>query len=60
MQDNNINTIIANSLRVDKEILYKNIKPIIVQLKKTLDSNKDAIKCNRIITNKNINNYKKI
>ncbi len=57
MQDNNINTIIANSLRVDKEILYKNIKPIIVQLKKTLDSNKDAIKQANEIDKKNNNGF---
>ena len=30
MQDNSINKIISNALQVDKGILSKNIKPIII------------------------------
>lgn len=43
MQDNNINTIISNALVVNKDILSKNIKPIINQIQKALESNKEAI-----------------
>ena len=34
MQDNNINKIISNALQVNKDIISKNIKPIITQIKK--------------------------
>ena len=34
MQDNNINKIISNALQVNKDILSKNIKPIINQIQK--------------------------
>ena len=42
MQDS-INTIISNALIVNKDILSKNIKPIINQIKIALESNKEAI-----------------
>ena len=43
MQDNNINKIISNALQVNKDILSKNIKPIINQIQKALESNKEVI-----------------
>ena len=57
MQDNNINTIISNALRVNKDILSKNIKPIINQIKIALESNKEAILQANSIDKKNNNGF---
>ncbi len=55
MQDNNINKIISNALQVNKDILSKNIKPIITQIQKALESNKEAIEQANSIDKKNNN-----
>lgn len=55
MQDNNINKIISNALQVNKDILSKNIKPIINQIQKALESNKEAIEQANSIDKKNNN-----
>ncbi len=55
MQDNNINKIISNALQVNKDILSKNIKPIITQIQKALESNKEAIEQASSIDKKNNN-----
>ena len=57
MQDNNINKIISNALQVNKDILSKNIKPIITQIKKALESNKEAIEQANSIDKKNNNGF---
>ncbi len=57
MQDNNINKIISNALRVNKDILSKNIKPIINQIKIALESNKEAILQANSIDKKNNNGF---
>ncbi len=57
MQDNNINKIISNALQVNKDILSKNIKPIITQIKKALESNKEAIEQANNIDKKNNNGF---
>lgn len=56
MQDN-INKIISNALQVNKDILSKNIKPIITQIKKALESNKEAIVQANSIDKKNNNGF---
>ena len=57
MQDNNINKIISNALQVNKNILSKNIKPIITQIQKALESNKEAIEQANSIDKKNNNGF---
>ena len=57
MQDNNINKIISNALQVNKDILSKNTKPIITQIKKALESNKEAIVQANNIDKKNNNGF---
>lgn len=57
MQDNNINKIISNALQVNKDILSKDIKPIITQIKKALESNKEAIEQANSIDKKNNNGF---
>ena len=57
MQDNNINKIISNALQVNKDILSKNIKPIITQIQKALESNKEAIEQASSIDKKNNNGF---
>lgn len=57
MQDNNVNKIISNALRVNKDILSKNIKPIIDQIKIALESNKEAILQANSIDKKNNNGF---
>lgn len=57
MQNNNINKIITNSLEVNKDILSKNIKAIIIQLKNALEINKEAIKAANSIDKKNNNGF---
>ena len=57
MQNNNINAIIANSLQVNKDMLSKNIKPIINQIKKALEGNKEAINKANEIDKKNNNGF---
>lgn len=57
MRDNNINKIISNALQVNKDILSKNIKPIITQIKKALESNKEAIEQANSIDKKNNNGF---
>lgn len=57
MQDNNVNKIISNALQVNKDILSKNIKPIITQIKKALESNKEAIVQANSIDKKNNNGF---
>lgn len=57
MQDNNINKIIANALQVNKDILSKNIKSIIMQIQKALESNKEAIVQANNIDKKNNNGF---
>lgn len=56
MQDS-INTIISNALIVNKDILSKNIKPIINQIKIALESNKEAILQANKIDHKNNNGF---
>lgn len=56
MQDS-INTIISNALIVNKDILSKNIKPIINQIQKALESNKEAIEQANSIDKKNNNGF---
>ena len=56
MQDS-INTIISNALIVNKDILSKNIKPIINQIKIALESNKEAILQANKIDQKNNNGF---
>ena len=43
MQNNDINEIISNSLNINKDLLSNNIKPIIAQIKKSIENNKEAI-----------------
>lgn len=57
MQDNNINKIISNALQVNKDILSKNIKPIITQIQKALENNKEAIKQANIVDKENNNGF---
>lgn len=57
MKDNNINKIISNALQVNKDILSKNIKSIISQIKKALESNKEAIEQANSIDKKNNNGF---
>lgn len=57
MQNNNINKIITNSLEVNKDILSKNIKVIIIQIKNALEINKEAIKAANSIDKKNNNGF---
>jgi len=57
MQDNNINKIISNALQVNKDILSKNIKPIITQIQKALESNNEAIEQANSIDKKNNNGF---
>lgn len=57
MQNNNINKIIINSLQVNKDILSKNIKAIIIQIKNALEINKEAIKAANSIDKKNNNGF---
>lgn len=57
MQDNNINKIISNALQVNKDILSKNIKSIITQIKNALESNKEAITQANSIDKKNNNGF---
>lgn len=56
MQDS-INTIISNALIVNKDILSSNIKPIIIQIKKVFESNKEAIVQANKIDQKNKNGF---
>lgn len=57
MQDNNINKIISNALQVNKDILSKNIKPIITQIQNALESNKEVIEQANGIDKKNKNGF---
>lgn len=57
MQDNNIDKIISNALQVNKDILSKNIKPIINQIQKALESNKEDIEQANSIDKKNNNGF---
>lgn len=57
MQNNNINKIITNSLEVNKDILSKNIKAIIIQIKNAIEINKEAIKAANSIDKKNNNGF---
>ena len=56
MQDS-IDKIISNALQVKKDTLSKNIKSIIIQIKKALDSNKEAILQANKIDEKNNNGF---
>ena len=56
MQDN-INIIISNSLKADKENLSENIKNIIMQIKKTFEVNKELIIQTNQIDLKNNNGF---
>lgn len=57
MQNNNIDNIISNALLVNKEILSKNIKNIINQIKVALDTNKDMIEKTCEIDKNNNNGF---
>ena len=57
MQNNNINTIISNALQVDKDKLINNIKPLITQIKKSLELNEETIKQANTIDKKNNNGF---
>ena len=54
---NNINTIVSNALLVGKDNLGKNIKSIILQLKKAFDINKETIMQSNRIDKKNNNGF---
>ena len=56
MQDS-INTIISNALIVKKDILSNNIKPIITQIRKAIESNKETIIQANKIDQKNNNGF---
>ena len=56
MQDN-INTIISNALKVNKDTLSNNIKLIITQIKKAIEINKEAIVQANNIDRKNKNGF---
>lgn len=57
MQDNNINMIIANALQVNKDSLNNNVKSIVIQIKKAIESNKLAIQHANEIDEKNNNGF---
>lgn len=57
MQNNNINKIISHALFVNKDLLSKNIKQIINQIQKALESNKEAIIQANKIDQKNNNGF---
>ncbi len=57
MQDNNINTIISNALIVNKNVLSENIKSVINQIQKALESNKEAIEITNKIDKNNGNGF---
>ena len=57
MQENTINEIISNALYVDKSILVKQIKSLIIQIEKSLKDNKETIRQANIIDIKNNNGF---
>ena len=57
MQENNINEIISNALYIDKSILVKQIKSVIIQIEKSLKDNKETIRQANIIDIKNNNGF---
>ena len=57
MQENTINEIISNALYVDKSILVKQIKSVIIQIEKSLKDNKETIRQANIIDIKNNNGF---
>ena len=57
MQENTINEIISNALYMDKSILVKQIKSVIIQIEKSLKDNKETIRQANIIDIKNNNGF---
>ena len=57
MPDNDISAIITKSLQVNKDMLSKSIKPIINQIKKALESNRETIRFANEIDKKNNNGF---
>ena len=57
MQENTINEIISNALYVDKSILVKQIKSLIIQIEKSLKDNRETIRQANIIDIKNNNGF---
>lgn len=57
MVDNNINEIIANSLKIDKAMLSDNIKSIVPKIKTALNTNSDLIKQSNTIDKNNNNGF---
>ena len=57
MQENTINEIISNALYIDKSILVKQIKSVIIQIEKSLKDNKETIRQANIIDIKNNNGF---
>lgn len=57
MRENTINEIISNALYVDKSILVKQIKSVIIQIEKSLKDNKETIRQANIIDIKNNNGF---
>ncbi len=57
MEDNDINKIIANALQVEKDLLIKNVKLIVPQIKKAIESNETIIKEANAIDKRNNNGF---
>lgn len=57
MVDNNINKIMSNALTVNKDVLSKNIKDIINQIKIAIEANKDNIENASSIDKNNDNGF---
>lgn len=57
MIQDNINNIITNTLLVNKDNLDKNVRDIVMQIKKAFDNNKDNIVKTSLIDKKNNNGF---
>ncbi len=57
MEDNDINKIIANALQVEKDLLIKNVKLIVPQIKKAIESNETIIKEANALDKRNNNGF---
>lgn len=57
MEDNDINKIIANALQVEKDLLTNNVKLILPQIRKAIESNENIIKEANAIDTRNNNGF---
>lgn len=57
MEDNDINKIIANALQVEKDLLTNNVKLILPQIRKAIESNENIIKESNAIDKRNNNGF---